>query len=346
MKKYHNLLFLFLLIFNIVKISAQNQSDSLYKDFASHVKKPYLSVGALLQIVGDYQKERIFSSNNGFNISNMRIALYGDFDKGIGYFIQTNFISSPAILDAKLYFRFRKYLQLDIGLFKVPFSKEFLTPASDIDFVNRAQIVDNFAPKRQIGMMINGRFLKNYIYYGIGIFNGNGFDGNVNDNNEFLYAGRIGFSSIFKPLNNDNNRFEIGINAASSNDKNINLGRGLLPHFEGNRELVGGDFRIIINGFLFSGDLIYANLNPIEGRIVKPSGFHLTIGYDLFSHSQVLIRLDSFKADNLQQDSNLFIVGYNIWPSRISEIQINYIIPQHHDSFRNHQILINTQIAF
>ena len=165
MKQLFFLIILVITLMYIPVLGAQEQSEPIYKKFSSHLKKPYFTVKALLQVVGDYQKERTFSGYNGFNVSNARFLFLGDLDKNIGYFFQFNFISSPSILDAKMYFRFKESLQMHAGLFKAPFSKEYLTGAGDIDFVNRSQIVSAFAPKRQIGVMFNGWFWSKSIYY-------------------------------------------------------------------------------------------------------------------------------------------------------------------------------------
>ena len=324
-------------------VMAQGSPDSLYNDFASRFKKSYLSFGALLQVVGDYQNTRIFSGSNGFNISNMRLSLSGEFDKGIGYFFNTNFINSPAILDAKIYIQLKKSFRLNAGLFKSPFSGEYLTPAADIDFVNRSRVVSSLAPKRQTGVMVSGWNSGRKIYYALGMFNGNGFNGNMNDNNNLLYAGRLAFN----PLNSagTGRKLEFGINAAASRDDDVNIGGGFIPDFKGWRELGGADFRAVFNRLLISGEIISARFSPDTGGKSKPSGYHISGGYMITGDTQILMRYDSFRADNEEQDSNLFIIGYNYWPSRISGVQVNYIIPEGHSSFGNHQVLVNLQIS-
>ena len=71
-------------------------------------------------------------------------------------------------------------------MFKAPFSKEFLIGADAIDFVNRSRVVAVLAPGRQIGLQARGRLNPGIpVDYNLGIFNGNGYGGNSNDNNDF-----------------------------------------------------------------------------------------------------------------------------------------------------------------
>ena len=55
---------------------------------------------------------------------------------------------------------------------------------------------------------------------------------------------------------------------------------------------------------------------------------------------------DSLDADDLIPDSNLIILGYNVWPTRASKFQINYIISTDNMAFKYHQVLCNAQFSF
>lgn len=180
-----------ILLFLLIGSAINAQDEPLGEALKENFKKSYLSVGMLLQTVGDFQAERVAAGNNGFNISNFRLSLSGELDRGFAYFVQANFIASPAILDARLSYRLSPHLLLDAGLFKAPFSKEFLTTADAIDFVNRAQVVTALVPGREIGVQLRGELAGPAVTATIGGFNGNRSAANNNDNGEFLYAGRL-----------------------------------------------------------------------------------------------------------------------------------------------------------
>lgn len=319
----------------------QTKDEPLYTQLTETFKKEYFSIGVLLQTVGDYQPQRSFGGNNGFSIANLRLKLSGELDHGFGYLLQTNFTGSPSILDAVMYFRVTPSVTIDAGLFKSPFSKELLTGAGAIDFVNRAQVVTSLAPARQIGVKVSGWLQPDVFSFAVGAFNGNGFAGNNNDNDHLLYAARL---TLTPALTDANNAFEIGINAAFSEDDGVSL-PGVATGFAGSRFLLGGDARLTRGRLLLSGEAIYANLEADAGASANPYGFHVTAGYMVSSKSQLLLRWDGFEKDGLADDSYLLIFGFNLWPTKATELQVNYIFPTEQD-FENQQVLINAQFAF
>ncbi len=61
---------------------------------------------------------------------------------------------------------------------------------------------------------------------------------------------------------------------------------------------------------------------------------------------QLLVRWDALDFDN-GITSQFVVLGYNFWPSRAFEFQVNYLIPVHDGSeVSDQQILVNFQVAF
>jgi len=324
---------------------AENSSEPLLKEFQERFQKPYFNIGFLQQTVGDFQIERSFSGQNGFNISNFRLKIYGEFDGGFGYYLQTNFIQQPAILDARIYYRLSPSLQINAGLYKAPFSGEYLISAASIDFVNRSRVVSALIPGRQIGMMLDGSLLEKTLSYQAGIFNGNGFQDNGNDNQHFMYVGRLLFERNI-PLNSEDNlQLKIGINAAISRDSLLNFNNLHLSAFTGTRRLLGTDVRLTAAGFLLAAEYLWSQFDPRNGIRRSPDGYYLTIGKMITPKSQLLFRWDSIKGDGLFSADDWFILGFNWWPTGVSEIQINYIIDSGNTDVKNNQLLINFQIG-
>lgn len=251
----------------------RGEEEPLLDELIRHFKRKSLSVGALFQTVADFQVDRSLSGSNGFTISNMRLRISGELDGGFGYLFQTNFSTSPAILDAKAYFRFAPPLVLDVGLFKGPFSRELLTSAGSIDFVNRSQVVTALAPARQVGVQIGGAL--GPFVYGTGVFNGNAFDGSGNDSDELMYVARIAF--LPQALQREGGSFEMALNAAYSEDQRAAL-PGLRGDFTGTRTLLGADVRWTRGRWLWSGEIIAGQLEPEPGPESDPFGFHQTGG--------------------------------------------------------------------
>ncbi len=319
-----------------ITASAQDQADEPdFEQLERFLKRGYFNLGVVVQTVGDFIWDRDpMGGQNGFSIATSRLKVDGDLDFGLGYLFQTDFARSPSLIDARLSYQISPRLRLDAGLFKAPFSAEFLIAAPSIDFVNRSQVASILSPGRQVGVALAGSAAQGTFSYSAGVFNGNGRSLSGNDNDKLMYAGRV----VARP-SVEEGKFEIGANIALSEDDT--------GAFAGERLLFGGDVRREWSRWMVSGELIYADLNPELGEDRQPFGYQATVGY-MFEpgRHQVLARWDSFDFDN-GFDTQFIVLGYNFWPSRAFEFQANYLIPVHDGSeTSDQQLLVNFQVAF
>ncbi len=335
-----------LLVTAAAPAAAQQEDEPIYQQLADMFKRDYLSLGVLLQTVADLQVDRTFPGSNGFSIANFRLSLAGELDRRFGYFLQTNFAATPAILDAKMYYRFSPQVAVDVGQFKAPFSYEFLTSAASIDFVNRSQVVTALAPGRQIGIQVRTSNAARTIGFNVGAFNGNGTRPNGNDSDNLLYAARLYGSRLVENDDGARTKIDLGVNAAFSDDQASTFGSGFVTGFAGNRAILGADARVIHGRYLVSGELIYASLEPDVGLARDPWGLHATGGYMFTDKIQGLVRWDGFQPDDGGGRQDWIIFGLNIWPTTVTEFQINYIVDTDNAAPDNHQLLLNFQFGF
>ena len=328
-----------LLIGNL--ISAQGNDTTLIGKLKETFNGKYFCLSILNRNAADFQIERSINGYNGFSILNFRAKISGDMDSSFGYLLRTEFVNSPAILDARLYYKFVPMFKIDFGLFKPPFSAEYLVGVENILFISRSQAVNVLNSGREVGIQFSGETNnKTFSYFG-GIFNGNkNFSGN--DNNEFLYVMRTEFK-----LWNCNPRKSmalIGLNAAQSNDKKISI---LNSDFTGSRFLLGGDINFSMNNLLLSSEVIWAKLkNSITGISTRPFGYQVTAGYNVSQITQLLLRWDNFKDNTPSGFNRLFIFGINLFVSKINKLQFNYLIPVNDGKFKHHQFLFNWQFYY
>ncbi|MGM0547375.1 MAG: porin [Bacteroidota bacterium] len=332
-----------LLLFSGTLLHAQDKSDSDFDAFQEHFQKDYFTVGGLLQTVGDYQFERA-SGENGYSVGNARLQVKGVFDGKFGYQLQTNFINSPAVLDANVHYTASPYFSLKAGLFKSPFSYEYLTGAAAIDFVNRSSVVNQLVPKRQVGMQVYGSLDEGRFKYSGGMFNGNGFGRNENADGNFLYSARLEANSGVE--NHTVDGLMVGLNASYEQSDEVSSGGGVLSGVEGEQLLLGADTRIIYDKMMLAGEFIYSTVNDDDLMDqYNPFGYYVTGGYYVTPKAQLLARWDYFESDVLGTDSESIIGGINIFPSEVSEVQLNYIYPIE-EGVDFSRILLNLQIAF
>ncbi len=325
---------------------AAQGGEPVFEELVRTFQRDFLTVGILLQVVGDFQTERTFAGENGFTIANARVRVRGELDQGFGYFLQANLATAPAILDAAARYRFAPAIGLQAGLFKAPVSREFLTGAGGIDFVNRSQVVSALAPNRQIGVQLAGRPGGGAVEYAVGAFNGNRFSAGGNDNGQLLYAGRVGFWPSVASRARPDDRLEVAVNIAHSRDDGAPVGAGFVPAFAGERTVYGGDVRWRRGRWLVAGEVLAARLDARTGPVFRPTGWHATGGYMLTRKSQVLARWDAFRPDGIGPDQDLLVLGYNLWPTRPTELQVNYVIPIKGPGPDRHQLLVNLQVGF
>jgi phosphate-selective porin len=160
-----------------------------------------------------------------FRLRRARISLTGDFAEDFDFKIEGDFEQSDAAITAlrtvnvttgatttvtnsnrvefsatDIFINWHRYPEANIrvGQWKAPFGLEQLTPDSTIYTIERSLPTGALTPERQIGAMLWGKPLtnavpaqKDLVTYYAGVFNGNGRNFNNNDNNEFMYVGRL-----------------------------------------------------------------------------------------------------------------------------------------------------------
>lgn len=329
--------------------AAAQQDEPLYAELQRTFKQPWLSLGLLAQVVGDFRTDPP-AAGNGFTLGTARLAVSGALDGGFQYLLQADFAGSPALLDARLSWQATPDLSLAAGRFKVPFSGEFLTGAAAIDFVERARAVAALAPNRQVGVQLEAGRTDAWTLT-VGAFNGT--PGLVNDNNHLLYAARVGWYQPGRLTGPAPEGAAGGISVAVSEDDGLNVPGTGLTAFTGTRLLVGGDVRLARGRWLGAAEFVYGRF-AVEGVafdvVTEPLGFQGTVGYMVGEGTQVLLRLDRFEPDGLLPGT-LVIGGLNVWPTAATELRLNASLNVDRQvpgesSIGDARILANFQVAF
>lgn len=153
---------------------------------------------------GDY---RHFLGNNpnndSFLIRRARLAAMGTFYKYYEFSVEPEFGQGNVRLnDAYFNIKYVPYAQLIFGQFKIPFLMDEVRSDNWIDFVERS-LADNFAPSRDLGLMLHGNISKELVYYQLGVFNGRQQNASTDVDDQKDLAGRVTvapFSKLDIPL--------------------------------------------------------------------------------------------------------------------------------------------------
>ena len=148
--------------------------------------------------------------------------------------------STSGIVDAYIDARFTPYFQVRAGKFKPYVGLERLQSGSDIKFIERSFVSNNFLPNRDLGVAVHGDLFGDKLTYAVGLHNGvvDGGDAvtsqDINGNKE--WAARI-FTTPFK--DSDNLLSGLGFGIAGTHTKFTGVGsstydatKAILPDYK------------------------------------------------------------------------------------------------------------------
>jgi phosphate-selective porin OprO/OprP len=178
-----------------------------------------------------------------FRLRRARINLTGDFAENFDFKIEGDFENSDGISSSRtafsgtdIFVNWHQFpeAQIKVGQWKAPFGLEQITPDQYLIIIERSLPTGAITPERQIGVQVWGKPFtnvwpdeKDLLTYYAGIFNGNGRNTTVNDNNNFMYVGRLE-STLFKNLFGKDSYLKLGADVLNSrDDKGTNISQTL-----------------------------------------------------------------------------------------------------------------------
>jgi phosphate-selective porin OprO and OprP len=178
-----------------------------------------------------------------FRLRRARINLTGDFAENFDFKIEGDFENSDGISSGRtafeatdIFVNWHQFAEANVkvGQWKAPFGLEQLTPDQYLIIIERSLPTGAITPERQIGVQVWGKPFtnvwpdqKDLLTYYAGIFNGNGRNTTTNDNNNFMYVGRVE-STLFKNVFGKDSYLKLGADVLNSrDDKGTNISQTL-----------------------------------------------------------------------------------------------------------------------
>jgi phosphate-selective porin OprO/OprP len=179
-----------------------------------------------------------------FRLRRARINLTGDFAEQFDFKIEGDFENSDGISSGRtafeatdIFVNWHQFAEANVkvGQWKAPFGLEQTTPDTTLYIIERSLPTGAITPERQIGVQLWGKPFaniwpdgKDLLTYYAGIFNGNGRNTTVNDNNNFMYVGRLE-STLFKSkMWGQDSYLKLGADVLNSrDDKGTNISQTL-----------------------------------------------------------------------------------------------------------------------
>jgi phosphate-selective porin len=155
---------------------------------------------ARINMIGDFAEQFDFKIEGDFEQSDSAITALRTVDVTTGKITTVTNSNRTEFSGTDIFINWHGIpeMNLKVGQWKAPFGLEQITPDTLIYTIERSLPTGALTPERQIGAMLWGKPLtnispdhKDFLTYYAGMFNGNGRNFNNNDNNEFMYVGRV-----------------------------------------------------------------------------------------------------------------------------------------------------------
>ncbi|WP_259069605.1 OprO/OprP family phosphate-selective porin [Mucilaginibacter sp. X4EP1] len=318
-------------------VLTQQEADSVRADQALKEQKKKdkekenqhgITIGSrALQISGliqtEYEGFQQTGVNNTFLLHRARLDVKGDINDNWNYEVYTEFAGTTKLLDAYTTYKIADYLKFTAGQFKIPFSLESLIADSQLDFIDRSQVVNALAARstdvignqngRDIGIQINGSFAKvdgRYLFdYTLGVFNGAGYDVTTDNNSHKDIAGRFSVH----PINNL-------IVSADFYDGQGNYGTPAKNYL---RNRGGFDARYVIGGLA-----LQAEYDKGTDGIIKRDGWYGQATYFVLPNRlQLAAKYDTYDPNEISKNvkTNDYTGGVNFFFNNWARLAVDYV---------------------
>ncbi len=299
-----------------------------------------------------------------FRLRRARINLTGDFAEQFDFKIEGDFGQSDGLNSSRtafsatdIFVNWHQYpeAQIKVGQWKAPFGLEQLTPDTTLYLIERSLPTGALTPERQLGLQLWGKPFthvwpeqKDLLTYYAGIFNGNGRNITNNDNNEFMYVGRLELQPFKGKIFGQESFLKLGGDVLNSRDAagtNISQALNLLVNDDGSlspftlptadeRTAWSVDAWLKLGPFDLIGEYLeeYVNGRTVNGVPGMPdfttSGYYITAGYFLIPKKlQLAMRWEDLNPGQKGNDGIHSITGglnYYIHGDDL-KVMINYI---------------------
>ena len=298
-----------------------------------------------------------------FRLRRARVTLTGDYKEQFEFKVEGDFEQSDGLSSATrtgfsstdIFINWHGIPEANIkvGQWKAPFGLENLTPDSQILSIERSLPTGAIVPERQIGVMLWGKPLtnvlpeqKDLVTYYAGMFNGNGRNFNNNDNNEFMYVGRLELQPFKGEVMGQEASLKLGGDYLFSRDEtgtNISPALNLRVNADGSlssytltspdeRHAYSFDAWLKVGPFDLIGEYFSENVQPRGGvptfSEFDPNGYYVQGSYFIIPKKlQLVAKYESLNPGQVANDDLSSITGginYYIKGDHI-KVMANYI---------------------
>ena len=290
-------------------------------------KESKLSVGGYLHLqaeAGGSPNAR-FPREDRFYLRRARLQVKGEFGSDFDFTLQTDFGSNT--LSAKsgatgqladLFVRWKKYPEaiVTMGQFKTPFGYDQLMADTKLASIERSLPSDKLTVSRQVGIGLSGAVWDGVVNYATGVYNGNKANNGFNDNDAFMYVGRLG-ATLYKA---DGRLLQVAANGYTSDDTGT---------FTGRRNGLGIDTQLVFGPGSLNAEYLTVDSDPLVGAPTTAAGWSLLGTWMVVPKTlEAIVRYEDYDPkDSIRgDDSTLWTVGGNYFVrGNDIKLSLNYL---------------------
>jgi phosphate-selective porin len=260
-----------------------------------------------VKLGGYLQTRLVYQSQVGMTatINRARLTAAGTIATGFSYRIQGEFRTgtvgtgkaSASLTDAYIRWAHQSF-GVQVGQYKTPFTREYLTSIADIETLDRSTVVDSLAPKRDIGITTDYQFGK-HLLVTAGAYNGEGQNVTANKDSTALGVAR----AVLKPI------------------PEIAIGGNVARYF-GDSTRYGADVSFENKKLVVRGEYVGQARDQLGGK--DDWGWFALAGYRVVPAVQLVGKYERFRREQIsaQQRNLAWTAGVN-WSAVTSVVRLS-----------------------
>lgn len=337
------------------------KANKLMEKISKHV-----SIGGWIDAQYAYDRMGDASQSSVFQIRRARIDFKGSLSRWVDFRLQADFASSPRQIDAFVKINLCKYVNVQVGQFKIPFSLENKYSPLDLELTENAQVISalsgykdvtgigSYSNGREIGLMLTGTLAFANVRgeripilaYGVGIFGGNGINVKT-DNLAKDFSARIEFCPFVKGLNISVSEYWGRYNMLYDNKltgmdgTRFRMASGI--EYKNKGLDVRGEYLWGVTDFAIPNPSLYDEVEFVPTPALT-DGFYVIASYwftfgwgknsTMKQKIRPVARFDFYRYnrnDVSDRPSIYYSAGLDWWPEKHLRVQLNYTLKQHYN---------------
>ncbi|MDQ6655013.1 MAG: OprO/OprP family phosphate-selective porin, partial [Verrucomicrobiota bacterium] len=300
--------------------------EGRFQPASGEIKDRFRLRRARINVSGDYAEQFDFKFEGDFSLSDTGLTIRDANGATLG---SNSSRTSFSATDVFVNWHRVPELNVKVGQYKAPFGLEQLTPDTKLFTIERTLATTALTPERQIGVQVWGKPFaslwpekKDLVTYYAGAFNGTGRNTTVNDNNEFMYVGRLEVMAMQSKILNNDVSLRFGANGLSSRDEAGTAIAGALREGNdgslgsynltsaGERQAYGFDASLHFGPFDLVGEYLNERIRPRTVRGIRPNftelrpdGYYVQGSYYVVPKKlQFAVKYEGFNPDQFSDD--------------------------------------------